>query len=425
MALFQKKRADDEGVAPGGAGGKAPPPGGSDGAGRGLPSRSLPKIVGALAVGFALYVAFSGPKAPQQAQQPAAPPSPQVNAKPQPSQIENILNEITGKKNGKRAHGATGDYGGSDASTVADDVLPSADNIKKQQAVKGNIAASNIIALRGDESLAGQGARPQPLPAQYRQPSLNVPSPQLLGPATSVSSLPPSPYGSLYGQKQDTRPEGERFLSQTASEAGDGYGPQAKILPPLPGAELFPGAVLPATTITAVNTQLPGTVIAQVTQDVYGRNGRIAVPRGSRLVGRYDSQVTNGQTRVLVAFQRVIFPDGRELVLGDAQSVDQQGTAGTKADVNNHFFKLLGASLLIALLDQGVAAAGPTQQVTNPSGSVYSGVEQSGAQAFAQAGQQILQPYLSLRPTAVIPAGTSINVLVNKTVVIPTDGDAP
>lgn len=386
--------------------------------GVGLPSRTLPKLVGAMAVAFALYVAFGSKHAPQQvATAPSATPAAtQANARPHRSELRSILTAIEGKHHphgAKPQASASSQNHSSVGSRLLSGVLPSPRNIKADQernaARRGNVAASSIIALQGSPTTNGASASgPSDEPAGTSR--YDVPNGQLTAPTTHIA-LP----------KQRTRSShpGRSFLSRMAKEAGHGYGPQASILPPLPGAVLYPGAVIPATTITAVNTQLPGSVIAQVTDNVYGRNGRVAVPAGSRLVGKYDTSVQNGQTRVLVAFSRVIFPGGRELVLGNALSAGKHGTAGTPADVHNHFFTMLGASLLVALLDQGVSAAGPSQNVTSPTGATYSSPGQAGAQVFADSASKVLSPYMDVRPTAVIPSGTSINVLVNKTVTIP------
>lgn len=407
MPLFKKLSAarNDE---------PAPPkPDTEPSAGTGLPTRALPKVLGTAAVALALYVAFHGSSKPAVKHHASAPaPSPQTNARPKPAQYEDILNHIEASVHKRRkAHNKTPP----DHRNPLGPAMPTPKNVAEQrQAKHGNIAASPIVALQGDAQSpsAGQAGHGESS-ANATDPNA-VPGGHPLKPVTQVSAP--------QGTRRRKGSQAQHFLKRIAHSAGKNYGPQARVLPPLHGAVLYPGAVLPSTTITAVNTQLPGTVTAQVTRDVYGRNGRVAVPKGSRLVGQYDTTVRNGQTRVLVAFQRVIFPDGRELVLGNAQASGPRGAAGTKAHVNNHFWKMLGASLLVALLDQGVAAVGPKHQVTTPSGATFRGSSQVGAQTFAGVAGKVLAPYTNLKPTAVIPPGTAINVLVNKTVLMPRQG---
>lgn len=388
--------------------------------GIGLPTRVLPKLI-AVGVGLiALYVAFHGQfDHSSRPAEPAntAPPPAQASAQPHPSELRTLLSGIEGHHKPHHAKPAPQSSG---TSNLLSGAMPSATNIKNsKRAAQGNIAASQIIALQGTSNSSSNGGTETQTGSGNGSGDMDtsrfaVPSGQPVGPVTHIQ-LPAS-------LRKRHRPDARTFLAKMAKATGHGYGPQAAILPPLPGAVLYPGAVLPSTTITAVNTQLPGSVIAQVTNNVYGRNGRIAVPAGSRLVGQYDTTISNGQTRVLVAFSRVIFPDGRELVLGNAQSAGKHGATGTKADVHNHFFKMLGASLLVALLDQGVSAVGPTNSVASPTGATYSSPGQAGAQVFANTAGKVLSPYTDMQPTAVIPAGTAINVLVNKTVTIPQQG---
>lgn len=394
-------------------------------AGTGLPSRALPKLLGLLAVCFALYVAFAGghKSGLDTTQTTATPAQTQANARPQTQSFASLIEGFThsddkhgdsdGSKDGHGGHrpGALPPVQPASSKSFVDGALPDPKNFKQQTATKqGNIAASNVLALTGPSGHHNANSTPPTaVPSRFAPPA-----PRPLGPVTQI------PQGALPNARQtDTRSHTEKFLDKVAKDAGSGYGHTVTILPKLPGAVLYPGTVLPATTVTSVNTQLPGTVIAQTTSSVWGRNGRVAVPQGSRLVGQYDNKITNGQTRILIAFQRVIFPDGKELVLGNAKSVDASGASGNKADVDTHFAKMLGASLLISLLDTGVSYLGPDHTVTNGGGASFSGPTPEAAQRFGEVGKQILQPYISIQPTATIPSGTPINVLVNKTVVIP------
>lgn len=401
-----------------------PPPRDTQEPGRGLPTRTLPMLMGGFAVAAALYVAFFTKNHPVQ---PAAPQTvaqaPGVNpqASPHKSELKSILdslNQIEAEHGGGKPAGSSSASGGN----AITDATPTPEHVHAA-ATRGNIAASPLTALTGDYQTGRYGSGNLNTGVVPKQPDSGVPNGPLQGPAGMPSA---SDIAALVGHSSKHQNGNRQFLKQAQSDAqaNNGYGAVSKVLPPLKGAVLYPGVVLPATTVTAVNTQLPGTVIAQVTNPVWGRNGRLAVPAGSRLVGQYNTSVTNGQTRVLVAFERVIFPDGREIVLGNSQAVGPQGASGVKGKVDDHFWTMLGSSLLVAMVDQGVAAVGPTQSVTSPTGSTYRSPAQSGAQVFANSAGKVLSPYMNMQPTAVIPPGTAIDVLVNKTILMPASENA-
>ena len=102
------------------------------------------------------------------------------------------------------------------------------------------------------------------------------------------------------------------------------------------------GTVIPAALITALNSDLPGEVIAQVTEPVYDHvTGRtVLIPQGSRLIGQYDSQIAYGQQRALIAWNRIIMPDGRSINIGSMSGADLSGAAGLQDRVDDHCWQL-------------------------------------------------------------------------------------
>ena len=104
--------------------------------------------------------------------------------------------------------------------------------------------------------------------------------------------------------------------------------------------------VIPATLISGINSDLPGQIVAQVSQNVYDTPvGRyLLVPQGSRLIGSYDSKVAYGQGRVLVAWQRIVFPDGKALDMGAMPGSDGAGYAGLADKTNNHYLRIFGSA---------------------------------------------------------------------------------
>ena len=113
--------------------------------------------------------------------------------------------------------------------------------------------------------------------------------------------------------------------------------------------EVKAGTVIPAALLTAINSDLPGEIIAQVTEPVYDHvTGRtVLIPQGSKLIGQYDSQVAYGQDRALIAWTRIIMPNGRSINIGSMSGADLFGAAGLKDQVDGHFWQMARGILLI------------------------------------------------------------------------------
>ena len=116
------------------------------------------------------------------------------------------------------------------------------------------------------------------------------------------------------------------------------------------------GFVIPALLLSAMESELPGTIIAQVSQDVYDTptGNYLLIPQGSRLIGEYSNAIQYGQARIFVAWQRIIYPDGSALDIGAMPGADEQGEAGFNDQVNNHFVRLFGSALLMSAITAGV-----------------------------------------------------------------------
>ena len=99
-----------------------------------------------------------------------------------------------------------------------------------------------------------------------------------------------------------------------------------------------------------IRTELPGSLVAQVTRTIYSPRGQVAIPVGTKVVGSYDSRVFNGQSRMLVAFREFIFPDGETLRLPGTEAGGVRGSAGVAAHVDNHLWSSLGSAFLVAEL---------------------------------------------------------------------------
>lgn len=176
------------------------------------------------------------------------------------------------------------------------------------------------------------------------------------------------------------------------------------------------GFVIPAVLISGINSELPGQIMAQVSQDIYDSPvGQYRlIPQGARLVGSYSSEVAFGQSRVLVAWQRIIFPDGKTMDIGAMPGADGIGQSGFKDQVNNHYLRIFGSALLMSAVIAGATysqrdAGGPFGRQN--AGSILS---QSLGQQLGQATTRLMMKNLNIAPTLEIRPGFRFNVTVTK-----------
>lgn len=174
------------------------------------------------------------------------------------------------------------------------------------------------------------------------------------------------------------------------------------------------GSVIPAALITGIRSDLPGLVTAQVTQNVYDSpTGRILlIPQGSRLIGDYDADVAFGQSRILLAWNRLILPDGRSIVLERQPASDPRGFAGLQDGTNYHWGGVLKAALASTLMGVGSGlGAGNDSDLTR---AIRRGTQDS----LNRAGEQIVSRELNVRPTLTIRPGFPVRVLVTRDLVL-------
>ena len=192
----------------------------------------------------------------------------------------------------------------------------------------------------------------------------------------------------------------------------------------LPGMplELKTGAVIPGVMLTGVNSDLPGNMIAQVSQHIFdsatGRN--LLIPQGTKIYGVYDSRIVYGQERVLIAWNRLIFPDGSSISLGAMPGADMGGMAGLNDDVNNHYMRIFGSALMMSLVSGGMAYAldGANDSTKTDNGTrMTDEMTASLAQQLGQTTTTLLQRNLSIKPTLEIRPGYQFNIVVTKDVI--------
>lgn len=186
-----------------------------------------------------------------------------------------------------------------------------------------------------------------------------------------------------------------------------------RVMPPASPFVLQAGSVIPAALITGIRSDLPGQITAQVTQHIYDSptGQMLLVPQGTRIIGEYSNDVGFGQRRVLLVWNRLIFPNGRSIVLERQPGADTRGFAGLQDGVDYHWWDLAKAAGLSTLL-----AVGSELTMDNDDRLVQA--IRSGTQdTINDAGQQIIQRQLQVPPTLTIRPGFPLRVIVTRDLV--------
>ncbi|WP_457588759.1 IncP-type conjugal transfer protein TrbI [Ensifer canadensis] len=225
----------------------------------------------------------------------------------------------------------------------------------------------------------------------------------------------------LVGQNVD--PNGqtlkEGFFSQDIKDFG--YLPN-RVVPQISPYELKRGSVIPATLITGLNSDLPGRIIAQVSQNVYdsATGYRLLIPQGAKLFGRYDSKVSFGQERVLVVWTDLIFPNGSTLQVGGMAGTDAEGYGGFRDRVDRHLWRTFGSAALVAIIGTGIDMSLPESQSLATQDTASDAARRSFAESFGRVAEQTISKNLNVQPTIRIRQGYKFNVLVDQDIIFPS-----
>lgn len=178
---------------------------------------------------------------------------------------------------------------------------------------------------------------------------------------------------------------------------------------------LSAGTVIPASLITGLNSDLPGMVLAQVTENVRdsATGQTILIPQGARLMGRYDSVVAYGQRRALVVWTRILFQDGSSVELDNMPAADVSGYAGLRDRVDSHTLQLLKGIALSTLLGVGTQLS-----LGSSESDIVRAVRESAQQNAANAGNQITSRNLDVQPTLTVRPGWPVRAILNKDLVL-------
>ncbi|AGB73301.1 MULTISPECIES: IncP-type conjugal transfer protein TrbI [Rhizobiaceae] len=211
----------------------------------------------------------------------------------------------------------------------------------------------------------------------------------------------------------------EDFFNQDIKDLG--YLPN-RVVPQMSAYELKRGSVIPATLITGLNSDLPGRITAQVSQNVYdsATGYRLLIPQGAKLFGRYDSKVSFGQERVLVVWTDLIFPNGATLQIGGMAGTDAEGYGGFKDKVDRHLWRTWSSAALIALIGTGIDMSMPQSSTLATQETASDAARRNFAESFGRVAEQTISKNLNVQPTIQIRPGYKFNVLVDQDIIFPS-----
>jgi type IV secretory pathway VirB10-like protein len=257
---------------------------------------------------------------------------------------------------------------------------------------------------------APAAARPEQ-PQQYN-PGFEMPNIDYSSLMGSVPSLgQPDPYAT-----QNNQADKNAFYSSASGGAVSGFFLQDDLL--------WIGTIIPAVLETAINTDLPGNVIARVTQNIYdSRTGRkLLIPQGTLLVAQYNSSVSYAQRRVQIAWDILIRPDGYMVELEGMNGVDSKGMAGLKAVYRENWFEYVKAAGIISMFT--LANGKMVEQVAKyGSDDMAAGVVSANAEFIEEIGGNLVSRALNIQPTLTIDNGEKISVMLNKSIYLPPVND--
>ncbi|MBY3038385.1 IncP-type conjugal transfer protein TrbI [Rhizobium laguerreae] len=225
----------------------------------------------------------------------------------------------------------------------------------------------------------------------------------------------------LMGQNvdQNGQTSKEDFFNQDIKDLG--YLPN-QVVPQMSPNELKRGSVVPATLITGLNSDLPGRITAQVSQNVFdsATGYRLLIPQGAKLFGRYDSKVSFGQERVLVVWTDLIFPNGSTLQIGGMAGTDAEGYGGFKDKVDRHLWRTFGSAALVAMIGTGIDMSMPESSTLATQDTASDAARRNFAESFGRVAEETISKNLNVQPTIRIRPGYKFNVMVDQDIIFPS-----
>jgi type IV secretion system protein TrbI len=319
---------------------------------------------------------------------------------------------ITHRRDGPGRGSVTRNYASSDGELSPEERLRLAAFREEQQAIASPTAISGNSPTRaGNASSVGSDALQQYGPLASLLSSIGKQSPT----GQDVQSAPSTGQtGSAY-EGQNGQSQKDSFLQRARSHTTDNYLKSTRA-DPLSRYEIKAGWDIPATLEQAIDSDLPGEVKALVRSNVYDTaTGRyLLIPQGARLLGTYNSVISYGQARVQVVWTRVIFPDGSSINLDGMSGHDNEGRAGFRDQVNNHYARLVGFAVLTSAFAAGLELS--QRQNSSLLTTPTAGQTASAAvgQQLTELGAEVTRRNLNIQPTIKVRVGYKFTVRVNR-----------
>jgi len=213
---------------------------------------------------------------------------------------------------------------------------------------------------------------------------------------------------------QNRQEQKEAFLKGGSTETRN----SGRLTLPASPYQVMAGTVISAALVTGIKSDLPGDVIATVTEPVYDTaTGKfLLIPQGSRILGRYNSQVSYGQSRVQMVWNRIILPDTSSLTLDNLVGTDPAGYAGLEDEVDRHWGRILAGAALTTLLGVGAELAAPENR--QDGNRIVIAGRDSAQDSINQVGQEMTRRNMNIQPTLTARPGLPVRVIVARDLVL-------
>lgn len=226
---------------------------------------------------------------------------------------------------------------------------------------------------------------------------------------TSTAAQPADPTAVQNRQEQK-----EAFLNGGSTDTRN----SGHLQMPASPYQVMAGTVIAGALVTGIKSDLPGDVIATVTEPVYDTaTGKLLlIPQGSRILGKYNSQVSYGQSRVQVMWNRIILPDTSSLTLDNLVGTDAAGYAGLEDGVDWHWDRIFAGAVLTTLLGVGAELAAPENRQDGD--RIIIAGRDSAQDSINQVGQEMTRRNLNIQPTLTSRPGLPVRIIVNRDLVL-------
>ncbi|MBK6745310.1 TrbI/VirB10 family protein [Ottowia sp.] len=267
-------------------------------------------------------------------------------------------------------------------------------------------AAASSVFFRSGKPGQTAGAVAQAAPGA---PSASAAFDPLAAGPTSTTAQPSDPTTVQNRQEQK-----EAFLKGGSTETRN----SGHLQMPASPYQVMAGTVIAAALVTGIKSDLPGDVIATVTEPVYDTaTGKfLLIPQGSRILGRYNSQVSYGQSRVQMVWNRIILPDTSSLTLDNLVGTDPAGYAGVEDEVDRHWGRILAGAALTTLLGVGAELAAPENR--QDGNRIVIAGRDSAQDSINQVGQEMTRRNINIQPTLTARPGLPVRIIVNRDLVL-------